>query len=112
MIFFKILLFLGKWGCEVRVLRDDGDPFQLIVGRPRRQSEGTVPLVSLRGSRDANGTTVDAPDTRCFSVEVCEGAERAGDRRLAWAREENCREVSRRERKAGLIWPLPAILCA
>lgn len=31
------------------------------MGGPGRQSEATVTLVSLRGSRDANGTTVDAP---------------------------------------------------
>ena len=58
----------------LRVPRDDGQPFHAIVGGHGRQSEATVTLVSLRGSRDANRTTVDAPDTRCSTVEVCEGA--------------------------------------
>lgn len=65
MIFFKILLFLGKWGSEVRVLRDDGHPFQLIVGRPRRQSEATVPLVSMRGE-----PRCQRDDCRCAGYEM------------------------------------------
>src|SRR6056297_112494 len=79
------------WATWLNVPRDDGRPFQMIVGGFGRQSEATVTFVFERGGRDANGTTVGAPDTGCAAVEVCSGDERQSDRRLAWAGEGNCR---------------------
>lgn len=88
---------LGKTlacGHRLRVPRDRGQPFLAIVGGFGRQSEATVILVFERGSRDASGTTVDAPNTRRAALGVCAGDEREGDCRLAWAGEANRRGLS------------------